>query len=114
MSSPVRHFARPWILLAITALCSVILYFVDGLVSSGHHHMMVTGIASKLLLVVLGVVAWDQIIDRGLFPNIDIRDVMFGEGDWNKAGNEHVRAAIIRGYFLVGSAIILVVGWGGM
>ena len=75
--------------------------------------MMVTGLASKALLVVVGIVIFD-LVDRCFLPWLNIREVVMGEGRWCSQGDDSVRAAVIRGYFILMAVVILVVGWGGM
>ena len=108
----IPHFARAWILLAITAFTSLVMYLADEALL-GKHHFIVTALASKVFLVVVGIVLFD-LIDRCFLPWLSIRDVIRAEGIWGSEGEDIIRAAVIRGYFTLMAVVILVVGWGGM
>ena len=50
------------------------------------------------------------LLDLILFPRINISDVIWGEGEWKKTGEDMIRAAVILAYFGSLAAVILSIG----
>ena len=50
------------------------------------------------------------LLDVVLFPKINIVEVILGNGEWSKTGEDTIRAAVILSYFGILAAVILSIG----
>lgn len=69
-------------------------------------------VGGKLLTLAAAVGAW-CLIDKVWLKELRIVDVIFGRGQWSKTGDDIVRAATIRAWFLAFAAWVLAFSFGG-
>lgn len=123
-----KHTALIWWMLAVLVLSLGLVEYGDTLIQAGANHQVLdedTGemvpqpyaslwgqtlharaewlMAASLVLLFFGLV------DLILFPRLRLVDVIFGEGEWGKSGEDYVRAAIIVWHGIVAAALLLTV-----
>ena len=72
---------------------------------------MVFGILDETSRTSVALLLW-VLTTKVLLRWVRIEDALFGRGPWPDEGEDRVRAAVVRGWFLLGGAIVLAVAMG--
>ena len=121
-----KHIALIWWMLVVLVVALGLVDYGDHLIQQGANHTVeIEGeqvpqpytslwgqtlhARAEWLKSVSIVILFFGILDLVLFPRIRFLDVVFGEGEWGREGDDYVRAAVIVWHGIVLAALLLTV-----